>query len=92
VEARVRRGDSAGNRRAKDGRSVPDGFRLRRWIGQCEAKPAVMLRLTTVHPGLLMYVDRRVLLLHHAIYFETCHGHPDMTIVAAFKTLRPKGH
>jgi hypothetical protein len=24
--------------------------------------------------------------------FETCHGHPDMTIVAAFKTLRPKGH
>ena len=24
--------------------------------------------------------------------FETCHGHPDMTIVAAFKTLRSKGH
>ena len=24
--------------------------------------------------------------------FETCHSQPDMTIVAAFKTLRPKGH
>jgi hypothetical protein len=24
--------------------------------------------------------------------FETCHSHPDMTIVAAFRTLRPKGH
>jgi hypothetical protein len=24
--------------------------------------------------------------------FETCHSHPDMTIVAAFKTLRPRSH
>ena len=23
--------------------------------------------------------------------FETCHGHPDMTIMAAFKTLRSRG-